>query len=106
MKVHDIYKDEELTIPEDVEISVKSRIVRVKGPRGELTKNLRHIDMEIQVIGSKKLRFIVWHGKRKHVACIRTVRSLINNMITGVTKKGGGRRNWKGSDDIDWEWSA
>jgi large subunit ribosomal protein L9e len=26
------------------------------------------------------------HGSRKNVATLRTVRSLINNMITGVTK--------------------
>jgi len=81
----DIYKDEELEIPEGVVISVKSRIVNVKGPRGELTKNLRHVDMELRV-ENKKVRFVVWHGKRKHVATLRTVRSLINNMITGVTK--------------------
>jgi large subunit ribosomal protein L9e len=28
----------------------------------------------------------VWHGARKHVACIRTITSHIENMITGVTK--------------------
>ncbi|OZJ04615.1 60S ribosomal protein L9-A [Bifiguratus adelaidae] len=81
-----IYKDEELTIPDNVEVTVKARQVHVKGPRGELSRNLRHIDLEIQFITPKKLRFIVWHGNRKHVACIRTVRSLINNMIIGVTK--------------------
>ena len=30
--------------------------------------------------------FTVWHGARKHVACLRTIRSLVGNMITGVTK--------------------
>lgn len=33
-----------------------------------------------------KVKLVVWHGARKHVACLRTVRSLIENMITGVTK--------------------
>jgi large subunit ribosomal protein L9e len=82
----DIYKDEEFDIPEGVSVSVKSRLVTVKGPRGELTKSLRHIDMEIQKVGDKKIKLIVWHGARKHVACLRTVRSLIVNMINGVTK--------------------
>ncbi|KAI9312867.1 ribosomal protein L6, alpha-beta domain-containing protein [Dichotomocladium elegans] len=82
----DIYKDDELTIPEGVTVSVKSRIVTVKGPRGELTKNLRHLNIEIKFEGKNKLKFTVYHGVRKHVASIRTVRSLINNMITGVTK--------------------
>jgi len=82
----DIYKDDELPIPEGVLVSVKSRIVRVKGPRGELTKNLRHVDLEIQIVKSRKLRFIVWHATRKHAATIRTVRSIINNMMNGVMR--------------------
>jgi large subunit ribosomal protein L9e len=82
----DIYKDEELDIPEGVEVSVKSRQVTISGPRGRLTKSLSHIDMEIKKVGDKKLRLVVWHGTRKHVACLRTVRSLILNMINGVTK--------------------
>jgi len=82
----DIYKDDTLDFPDNVEVSVKSRIVTVKGPRGQLTKNLRHLDIEIKLEMPKRIRFIVWHGKRKHVACIRTVRSLINNMIVGATK--------------------
>lgn len=32
------------------------------------------------------VKLAVWHGARKHVACLRTVKSLIENMITGVTK--------------------
>ncbi|KAI9287059.1 ribosomal protein L6, alpha-beta domain-containing protein [Umbelopsis sp. AD052] len=82
----DIYKDDELIIPQGVEVTIKSRIVTVKGPRGELTKNLRHLNMEIKAVGEDKLKFVVYHGNRKHVACIRTVRSIVNNMITGVTK--------------------
>jgi hypothetical protein len=33
-----------------------------------------------------KVKFVVWHGKRKHNACLRTVKSLIENMIIGVTR--------------------
>ncbi|KAI9496643.1 ribosomal protein L6, alpha-beta domain-containing protein [Zychaea mexicana] len=82
----DIYKDDELAIPEGVTVNVKSRVVTVKGPRGELTKNLRHLNIEMKFDGKNKLRFVVYHGARKHVAAIRTVRSIVNNMITGVTK--------------------
>src|ERR1700724_419228 len=82
----DIYKDEDFEIPEGVTVSIKSRLVTVKGPRGELTKSLRHINMEIKKVNERKIKLIVWHGGRKHVACLRTVRSLIMNMIQGVTK--------------------
>ncbi|KAI8647864.1 ribosomal protein L6, alpha-beta domain-containing protein [Parasitella parasitica] len=81
----DIYKQDELVIPEGVKVVIKSRQVTVTGPRGELSKNLRHLNIEIKIVG-EKIKFIVHHGLRKHVACIRTVRSLINNMIVGVTK--------------------
>jgi len=44
--------------------------------------------MEMELIGKKnrKLKVNVWFGSRKSMACIRTVCSHIQNMITGVTK--------------------
>ncbi|KAG2171675.1 hypothetical protein INT43_008055 [Umbelopsis isabellina] len=82
----DLYKDEALDVPEGVTVNIKSRIINVKGPRGELTKNLRHLNMEIKFVEGNKLKFVVYHGNRKHVACIRTVKSIVHNMIVGVTK--------------------
>ena len=55
-------------------------------------QSIKHIDMDLRVVKPKaesrdtKVKLVVWHGGRKHVACLRTVRSLIENMITGVTK--------------------
>ncbi|KAF5333470.1 hypothetical protein D9611_002423 [Ephemerocybe angulata] len=84
----DVQKIEELEIPEGVEVSIKSRIIVVTGPRGTLTKNVRHVNMDIRVVKSKtnKVLLTVWQGGRKHVACLRTIRTMINNMIIGVTK--------------------
>jgi len=86
--MRDVIKTEELEIPSGVEIVVKSRLITVTGPRGTLTKNVRHVDMDIRVLKGKttKVTLAVWQGGRKHVACLRTIRSLINNMVTGVTK--------------------
>ncbi|KAG5457224.1 MAG: 60S ribosomal protein L9, partial [Olpidium bornovanus] len=83
--MRDTFKDESVAIPADVTVDVKARRIRVKGPRGTLTKDLHHLDMEILKKG-KSVQFQVWHGKRKHVACLRTARSLVQNLITGVTK--------------------
>ncbi|KAG6378683.1 ribosomal protein L6, alpha-beta domain-containing protein [Boletus reticuloceps] len=33
-----------------------------------------------------KVTLGIWQGGRKHVACLNTIKSLINNMIIGVTK--------------------
>ncbi|KAI9225293.1 MAG: 60S ribosomal protein L9-A [Piptocephalis tieghemiana] len=81
----DLSKDEAVTIPKDVKVDVKSRIIRVKGPRGVLVKDLRHVELDLRQEGDK-VRVVVWHGKRKHIACIRTVLSHIRNMIIGVTQ--------------------
>lgn len=82
----DIFDDTVMSVPSNVTVKIKARYVIVTGPRGRLEKNLRHINLDIQPLGHDKIKFIVWHGARKHVACLRTVRSLIENMITGVTK--------------------
>ncbi|KAI6034359.1 hypothetical protein PISMIDRAFT_670449 [Pisolithus microcarpus 441] len=88
--MRDILKTEELDIPEGVTVEIKSRVIKVTGPRGTLTKNVRHVDMDIRALKAgkdkTKVTLAVWQGGRKHVACLRTIRSLINNMVIGVTK--------------------
>ncbi|CAE6416839.1 unnamed protein product [Rhizoctonia solani] len=87
--MRDILTTEELTIPEGVTVAIKSRLINVEGPRGKLVKNVRHVNMDIQLVKSSKdnvVTLAVWQGGRKHVACLRTIKSLIENMITGVTK--------------------
>ncbi|KAF8528962.1 60S ribosomal protein L9 [Hysterangium stoloniferum] len=86
--MRDVLQTEELIIPENVSLSIKSRLITVEGPRGKLVKNVRHVNMDIQLIKGKadKVLLAVWQGGRKHVACLRTIKSLIQNMITGVTK--------------------
>jgi len=86
--MHNVLRTEELIIPENVDISIKSRLITVTGPRGTLKKNIRHVDMDIRLLKGKttKVSLAVWQGGRKHIACLRTIRSLINNMVTGVTK--------------------
>jgi large subunit ribosomal protein L9e len=87
--MRDVLKTEELDIPEGITVTIKARLITVRGPRGTLTKNVRHVDMDIRLLKGKmanKVTLAVWQGGRKHVACLRTIRSLILNMITGVTK--------------------
>ena len=49
------------------------------------------MSMDLNVVRTKKttiVRFVVWNGGRKHVACLRTVKSMVENMIT-VRPRGG-----------------
>jgi large subunit ribosomal protein L9e len=82
----DIVQTEELEVPEGVTVNIKSRIINVTGPRGTLRKNVRHVAMDIPPQQGNKILLKVWDGARKHNACLRTIRSLINNLIIGVTK--------------------
>jgi len=89
LQMRDVLQTELLEIPEGVTVAIKSRLIEVAGPRGKLVKNVRHVNMDINLIKSKsknKVLLSVWQGGRKHVACLRTIKSLITNMITGVTK--------------------
>merc|ERR1712076_138668 len=84
MKV--INTNQSVTIPEDVDASVKSRVVTVKGPRGTLIKSFKHLAVDISMPDKKTVRVEKWFGKKKQLAAVRTVCSHITNLICGVTK--------------------
>ncbi|EHK45319.1 60S ribosomal protein uL6 [Trichoderma atroviride] len=81
-----IHSQEILEIPEGVKVSIKTRIVTVEGPRGKLTKNLGHLAVNFGHPKKNTISIEIHHGNRKNVATLRTVRSIIENLITGVTK--------------------
>ena len=47
---------------------------------------MKHIDVTFNKINNRAIKITVHNGDRKHVAALRTVKSLIANLITGVTK--------------------
>lgn len=49
----DISSIESLVVPEGVTVAIKARTVTVEGPRGKLTKNVGHIQMDIQLVSRK-----------------------------------------------------
>ncbi|KAM9935587.1 hypothetical protein OXX80_004842, partial [Metschnikowia pulcherrima] len=81
-----IQTDQILDIPEGVTVNIDARSIKVTGPRGVLHKDLKHIDVTFAKVSDKAIKITVHNGDRKHVAALRTVKSLIANLITGVTK--------------------
>ncbi|OCK84050.1 ribosomal protein L6 [Lepidopterella palustris CBS 459.81] len=81
-----IKSSESLTIPEGVKVAIKTRNVTVEGPRGKLTKNLGHLSVSFTHPSPNVINIELHHGSRKAVATLRTVRTIINNLIIGVTK--------------------
>jgi len=69
-----------------VTLKVEARVVTVTGKRGTIVREFKHLDLDVQHLKeAKKIRVDLWFGNRKQLACIRTICSHIENMITGVT---------------------
>uniref|UniRef100_A0A0E0N8J1 ferredoxin--NADP(+) reductase n=1 Tax=Oryza rufipogon TaxID=4529 RepID=A0A0E0N8J1_ORYRU len=67
----------------------KSEQWNVEGPRGKLTRNFKHLNLDFQLLeveGVRKLQVDAWFGTRRTMAAIRTAISHVQNLITGVTK--------------------
>ena len=79
-----------MDIPDGVKIKINAKIIEVEGPRGKLTRNFKHLNLDFQLItdeeGKRKLKIEAWFGTRKTSAAIRTALSHVGNLITGVTK--------------------
>merc|ERR1711988_1180678 len=83
MKV--INTNQSVTVPDEVDVSVKSRVVTVKGSRGTLVKSFKHLAVDISMPDKKTVRVEKWFGKKKELAAVRTVCSHTTNLIN-VTK--------------------
>jgi large subunit ribosomal protein L9e len=60
-------------------------VVTVKGKRGTIVREFKHINLAMtHMKEARKIRVDLWFGNRKQLACIRTICSHIENMITGV----------------------
>ncbi|CAH9099314.1 unnamed protein product [Cuscuta europaea] len=86
-----ILSSETMDIPEGVKIKVHAKQIEVEGPRGKLSRNFKHLNLDFQLIkdeetGKLKLKVDAWFGSRKSTAAIRTALSHVDNLITGVTK--------------------
>ncbi len=75
---------EAIVIPEGVEIDIKGSEVTVKGPKGSLTKSF-NADLKIEIEDGQLLVKRPTDNKT-HRSLHGTTRSLLNNMVEGVTK--------------------
>ena len=73
-----------IEIPEGVEVKLENNTVHVKGPKGELTKTLAE-NMKIN-IDEKEITVERNDDSKENRSLHGTTRSLISNMIEGVSK--------------------
>ncbi|UCE43890.1 MAG: 50S ribosomal protein L6 [Candidatus Bathyarchaeota archaeon] len=76
---------ESVEIPEEIEADVDGRVITVKGEKGILTRDFSHAPVSILLDGDRVKIQTSWPRKRE-AALVGTVRSHIQNMITGVAK--------------------
>merc|ERR1719271_1404837 len=82
-----ILKSETVTVPDGVTVSIKTRKIVVKGPRGVLNQDLSHLPIDLQILDDgKTVKVERWFTSGKQGASIRTACTHVNNMIIGVTK--------------------
>jgi large subunit ribosomal protein L9e len=75
------------TYPEECKVVVKGRKVTVTGPRGTLTKDLTHLQLDFRV--NPKFRTFTcvrWMGNKLDISPLNTAKSHVKNMCIGVTK--------------------
>jgi len=76
---------EELEIPDGVKVLLEGgHHIRVKGPNGDITKDFSHITGIKVTIKDKKVIFSTNFPKSGTLALIKTVVSIINNLMVGV----------------------
>ena len=76
---------EELEIPKGVEVILEGgHRVKVKGPNGSITKDFSHVRGIKVSINEKKVIFSTSFPKRGTLALVKTIVSIINNLIIGV----------------------
>ena len=76
---------EELEIPDKVEVTLEGgHHIRVKGPNGDILKDFSHIRGIKVAVQNNKIIFSTNFPKGGTLALIKTVVSIINNLIIGV----------------------
>ncbi|HPT87555.1 MAG TPA: 50S ribosomal protein L6 [Bacillota bacterium] len=72
-----------VALPQGVQVEVSGNVVKVKGPKGELTQNV-HPDMKINITDNQ-LTVERPSDEKEHRALHGLTRTLIANMVQGVT---------------------
>jgi large subunit ribosomal protein L9e len=76
--VQKICSTTEVQVIEGVTVDVKARVVTVKGARGTLTRDFKHLSVEISKDAKGLIKVSKWFGTKKQLAAVRSVVSHIS----------------------------
>nr|BAS01400.1 ribosomal protein L9 [Lotharella vacuolata] len=81
-----LFLESVITIPKNVIITKKKKLIRVKGKLGSLVKNFYKNDILILIKNKDSvIKIQSYYNSKRKPAMVRTVASLIHNMILGAT---------------------
>lgn len=83
--VKTIIAQELVELPRNVEAKISNNKVFVKGPLGEIRRDFSHARVFLRLENERLIVEAAWPNK-KRAATVGTIRSHIQNMITGVVK--------------------
>lgn len=75
----------EVSLPSGVTASLDGPILRVRGALGQVSRNLARMPVQVE-LEDGRIRVRTYGARRKQLAIVNTVRSLIQAMVFGVTK--------------------
>ncbi|MEM0439942.1 MAG: 50S ribosomal protein L6 [Sulfolobales archaeon] len=78
--------EERVAVPEGVEVSIEGKLVRVKGPKGEVSRDFSHARRVSISLEDGEIVVKSYMGSSRERSLVYTIASHIRNMITGVTK--------------------
>lgn len=73
-----------IAVPSGVDVSLNNTVITVKGPKGSLTREL-HKDMKVTV-ENNEISVVRPSDNKLHRSLHGTTRSVVNNMVAGVTE--------------------
>jgi large subunit ribosomal protein L6 len=76
---------ESIQVPENVDLTLEGKRVTVKGPKGTLVRDFSFAPVAIELDGKNICIRAEWPRKRE-ASLVGTLRSHVENMITGVRK--------------------
>jgi large subunit ribosomal protein L6 len=76
---------ENIQVPDDVEVSLKDKRFTVKGSKGTLVRDFSFAPVSMELNGKNICIRAEW-PRKKEASLVGTLRSHVQNMITGVTK--------------------
>ena len=73
-------------IPKEISFTIKDKVITIKGNKGEIVKDFSHIKKIAMVYADNKATMSCNFPRKTTEAKLGTLRSILHNMMDGVTK--------------------